>query len=57
MQGVSTGLRELLDKKKLWYEEQLAREREVLHQIEVRLRNEMGPWRSYIQKNFRYGQK
>ena len=38
-----TRLRELWEKKNVWYDEQLVREREVTHQVEVRLNNEMGP--------------
>ena len=41
-EAVITGLRELLEKKKAWYDEQLERERELKHQVEVRLNNEMG---------------
>ena len=42
MEEVNTGLRELLEKKKVWYDEQLVREREATHQVEVRRNNEMG---------------
>ena len=42
LQAVHTGRRELLDKKKVWYEEQLTKEWESLHQEEVRLKKEMG---------------
>ena len=41
-----------MDKKKVWYEEQLAREREALHPIEVRLRNEMGRMEELYSKEF-----
>ena len=42
MEGVNIGLQELLEKKKVWYDEQLVLEWEATHQIEVRLKNEMG---------------
>mgnify|MGYP006905976982 CR=1 FL=1 len=42
LQAVNTGLLEVLDKKKVWYEEQLTEERESLHQEKIRLRKEMG---------------
>ena len=41
------GLWELADKKKAWYEEQLAHEREQSHQVEVCLNNEMGQLEEY----------
>ena len=35
MEGVNRGLRELLEKKKVWYDKQLVLEQEATHQIEV----------------------
>ena len=42
LEAVITRLRELWEKKNVWYDEQLVREREVTHQVEVLLNNEMG---------------
>mgnify|MGYP000235158330 CR=1 FL=1 len=42
MEAVVTGLWELLEKKKAWYNEQIIWERELTHQVEVHLNNEMG---------------
>ena len=42
MEGVNKGLRELLEKRKAWYNEQLEKEQEETHQVQVRLNNEMG---------------
>ena len=41
-EAVIMGLRELFERKKAWYDEKLVRERELKHQVEVRLNNEMG---------------
>ena len=42
MEAVVIRLLELLETKKAWYNEQLVRERELTHQVEVRLNNEKG---------------
>ena len=36
------GLRALLEKKKIWFDEQLVVEQDRRHQLEIRLNNEMG---------------
>ena len=43
MEGVNKGLRELLEKRKPWFNEQLKREREETRQVQVRLNDEKGP--------------
>ena len=42
MEGVNQGFREILKKWKAWYNEQLEREREEAHQVQIRLDNEKG---------------
>ena len=42
LEEVSKDLRELLEKRKAWYNEQLVKEREATHQVKIRLKNEMG---------------
>ena len=41
LEKINTGLGELLEKKKVWYEEQLTKERESLREEEARLRKDM----------------
>ena len=40
--AIIAGLRELIIRKKAWYDEQIVREREQTHQVEILLNNEMG---------------
>ena len=40
--AIIAGLRKLIERKKAWYDEQIVREREQTHEVEILLNNEMG---------------